>query len=63
MNWNSQKMLLIDKNRFVPARLVEMSLELVIAEDKAVQTDMGLPATIEWISVHIDLYRPDQYTV
>jgi nucleoside-diphosphate-sugar epimerase len=25
--------------------------------------DQGLRATIEWIAAHIDLYRPDQYTV
>ena len=28
-----------------------------------ISLDEGLRATIEWISAHIDLYRPDQYTV
>jgi dTDP-glucose 4,6-dehydratase len=28
-----------------------------------VSLDEGLRLTIEWISAHLDLYRPDQYTV
>jgi dTDP-glucose 4,6-dehydratase len=28
-----------------------------------VSLDQGLRLTIEWISAHLDLYRPDQYTV
>jgi nucleoside-diphosphate-sugar epimerase len=28
-----------------------------------VSLDEGLRRTVEWISAHLDLYRPDQYTV
>lgn len=63
MNWNSLKMLLIDKSRFALNRLVEILLESDTPDDKAAHTDMSLRATIEWISAHIDLYRLDQYTV
>lgn len=57
MNWNSLKMLLIDKSRFALNSLVEISLESDTPDDKAAHIDMGLRATI------IDLYRLDQYTV
>ncbi len=36
--------------------------ELIGWEPRA-SLDQGLRATIEWIAAHIDLYRPDQYTV
>jgi NAD dependent epimerase/dehydratase len=35
----------------------------MIGWEPRVSLDEGLRATIEWISAHIDLYRPDQYTV
>jgi len=35
----------------------------LIGWEPRVSLDEGLRATIEWISAHIDLYRPDQYTV
>jgi len=28
-----------------------------------ISLDEGLRLTIEWISAHLDLYRPDQYAV
>ena len=35
----------------------------MIGWEPRISLDEGLRATIEWISAHIDLYRPDQYTV
>lgn len=35
----------------------------MIGWEPLVPLDEGLRQTIEWISAHIDLYRPDQYTV
>ena len=35
----------------------------LIGWEPRISLDEGLRATIEWISAHIDLYRPDQYTV
>jgi dTDP-glucose 4,6-dehydratase len=35
----------------------------MIGWEPRVSLDEGLKLTIEWISAHIDLYRPDQYTV
>jgi NAD dependent epimerase/dehydratase len=35
----------------------------MIGWEPLVPLDEGLRQTIEWISTHIDLYRPDQYTV
>ena len=35
----------------------------LIGWEPRVSLDEGLRVTIEWISAHIDLYRPDQYTV
>ncbi|MCB9145934.1 MAG: SDR family NAD(P)-dependent oxidoreductase [Anaerolineales bacterium] len=35
----------------------------MIGWEPRISLDEGLRATIEWISTHIDLYRPDQYTV
>ncbi len=35
----------------------------MIGWEPRLSLDEGLRATIEWISAHIDLYRPDQYTV
>jgi len=34
----------------------------MIGWEPRISLDEGLRATIEWISAHIDLYRPDQYT-
>lgn len=35
----------------------------LIGWEPRISLDEGLKLTIEWISAHIDLYRPDQYTV
>ena len=35
----------------------------MIGWEPRISLDEGLHATIEWISAHIDLYQPDQYTV
>jgi dTDP-glucose 4,6-dehydratase len=35
----------------------------MIGWEPRISLDEGLRATIEWISAHIDLYRPDQYKV
>lgn len=35
----------------------------MIGWEPRVSLDEGLRATIEWISAHLDLYRPDEYTV
>jgi len=35
----------------------------MIGWEPRISLDEGLRVTIEWISAHIDLYRPDQYTV
>ena len=35
----------------------------LIGWEPRVSLDEGLRLTIEWISAHLDLYRPDQYTV
>ena len=35
----------------------------MIGWEPLVPLDQGLKLTIEWISSHLDLYRPDQYTV
>lgn len=35
----------------------------MIGWEPRISLDEGLRATIEWISAHIELYRPDQYTV
>jgi len=35
----------------------------MIGWEPQVSLDEGLRQTIEWISAHLDLYRPDQYTV
>ncbi|MBI5955215.1 MAG: GDP-mannose 4,6-dehydratase [Chloroflexi bacterium] len=34
-----------------------------IGWEPSISLDEGLRQTIEWISAHLDLYRPDQYTV
>jgi dTDP-glucose 4,6-dehydratase len=34
-----------------------------IGWEPSISLDEGLKQTIEWISAHLDLYRPDQYTV
>jgi dTDP-glucose 4,6-dehydratase len=35
----------------------------LIGWEPRVSLDEGLRATIDWIAAHLDLYRPDQYTV
>jgi dTDP-glucose 4,6-dehydratase len=35
----------------------------MIGWEPHVSLDEGLRLTIDWISTHLDLYRPDQYTV
>ena len=35
----------------------------MIGWEPRISLDEGLKLTIEWISAHLDLYRPDQYTV
>jgi nucleoside-diphosphate-sugar epimerase len=35
----------------------------MIGWEPRISLDEGLRATIEWISTHLELYRPDQYTV
>ncbi len=35
----------------------------MIGWEPRIKLDEGLRLTVEWISAHIDLYRPDQYTV
>jgi nucleoside-diphosphate-sugar epimerase len=35
----------------------------MIGWEPQIPLDEGLKRTVEWISAHLDLYRPDQYTV
>jgi dTDP-glucose 4,6-dehydratase len=35
----------------------------MIGWEPRIPLDEGLRLTIEWISSHLDMYRPDQYTV
>ena len=60
----------IDPQRVRPGKSEVMKLwasnqkaRELIGWEPRISLDEGLRATIEWISAHIDLYRPDQYTV
>lgn len=60
----------IDSQRIRPNKSEVMKLwasnkkaRELIGWEPRISLDEGLRATIEWISAHIDLYRPDQYTV
>ncbi|MCA2002813.1 MAG: SDR family NAD(P)-dependent oxidoreductase [Chloroflexi bacterium] len=59
-----------DPQRIRPGKSEVMKLwasnekaQRMIGWQPRVSLDDGLRATIEWISAHLDLYRPDQYTV
>jgi len=60
----------IDSQRIRPDKSEVMKLwasnqkaRELIGWEPHVSLDDGLRLTIEWISAHLDLYRPDQYTV
>ncbi|MBC7879013.1 MAG: SDR family NAD(P)-dependent oxidoreductase [Anaerolineales bacterium] len=60
----------IDSQRVRPGKSEVMKLwasnqkaRELIGWEPRISLDEGLRATIEWISAHIDLYLPDQYTV
>ena len=60
----------IDSQRVRPEKSEVMKLwasnqkaRELIGWEPRISLEEGLHATIEWISAHIDLYRPDQYTV
>ena len=59
-----------DEQRIRPGKSEVMKLwasnqkaKEMIGWEPRVSLDDGLRLTIEWISAHLDLYRPDQYTV
>lgn len=60
----------VDAQRVRPGKSEVMKLwasnqkaKELIGWEPRVSLDEGLRLTIEWISAHLDLYRPDQYTV
>jgi dTDP-glucose 4,6-dehydratase len=60
----------LDAQRIRPSKSEVMKLwasnekaKRMIGWEPRISLDEGLRATIEWISAHIDLYRPGQYTV
>ena len=60
----------LDAQRIRPGKSEVMKLwasnekaKRMIGWEPRISLDEGLRATIEWISAHIDLYRPGQYTV
>jgi dTDP-glucose 4,6-dehydratase len=60
----------IDSQRIRPNKSEVMKLwasnqkaKEVIGWEPRISLDEGLGLTIEWVSAHLDLYRPDQYTV
>lgn len=60
----------LDAQRIRPSKSEVMKLwasnekaKRMIGWEPRISLDEGLHATIEWISAHIDHYRPDQYTV
>lgn len=62
--------ILTDTNRIRPGKSEVMKLwasnkkaKELIGWEPHTSLDEGLRLTIEWISAHLDLYRPDQYTV
>lgn len=61
---------ILDAQRIRPSKSEVMKLwasnekaKRMIGWEPHISLDEGLRATIEWISAHIDLYRPGQYTV
>jgi len=59
-----------DEQRIRPGKSEVMKLwasnqkaKEMIGWEPRISLDEGLRLTIEWISAHLDLYRPDQYTV
>jgi dTDP-glucose 4,6-dehydratase len=61
---------IVDSQRIRPAKSEVRKLwasnrkaKELIGWEPHVSLDEGLRLTIEWISTHLDLYRPDQYTV
>jgi dTDP-glucose 4,6-dehydratase len=62
--------IVLDAQRIRPGKSEVMKLwasnekaKRMIGWEPRISLDEGLRATIEWISAHIDLYRPGQYTV
>lgn len=62
--------IVVDPQRIRPGKSEVMKLwasnekaRRLIGWEPRVTLDQGLRATIEWISAHLDLYRPDRYTV
>lgn len=62
--------IVVDPQRIRPGKSEVMKLwasnekaKRLIGWEPRVSLDQGLRATIEWISAHLDLYRPDHYTV
>ncbi|MFN8414011.1 MAG: SDR family NAD(P)-dependent oxidoreductase [Anaerolineales bacterium] len=60
----------VDSQRIRPGKSEVMKLwasnqkaKEMIGWEPRVSLDEGLRLTIEWLSAHLDLYRPDQYTV
>ncbi len=61
---------IVDSQRIRPGKSEVMRLwasnqkaKEMIGWEPRVSLDEGLRLTIEWLSTHLDLYRPDQYTV
>ena len=62
--------IVVDPQRIRPGKSEVMKLwasnekaQRMLGWEPRISLDEGLRATIEWISAHLDLYRPDQYTV
>ena len=62
--------IITDEQRIRPGKSEVMKLwasnqkaKEMIGWEPRISLDEGLKLTIEWISSHLDLYRPDQYTV
>jgi len=52
-----------DKSEVMKLWASNQKAKEMIGWEPRVSLDEGLRLTIEWISAHLDLYRPDQYTV
>jgi NAD dependent epimerase/dehydratase len=52
-----------DKSEVLKLWASNQKAKELIGWEPRVTLDEGLRLTIEWISAHLDLYRPDQYTV
>jgi dTDP-glucose 4,6-dehydratase len=52
-----------DKSEVMKLWASNQKAKELIGWEPRVSLDEGLRLTIEWISAHLDLYRPDQYTV